>query len=38
MHISHIDAQLDYEVTAPAHMLLNIEAARAGAQAGVGET
>jgi transglutaminase-like putative cysteine protease len=38
MHISHIDAQLDYEVTAPAHMLLNIEAARAGAQAVVEET
>ncbi|MET3494046.1 transglutaminase-like domain-containing protein [Variovorax boronicumulans] len=38
MHISHIDAQLEYEVTAPAHMLLNIEAARAGAQAVVEET
>ncbi len=38
MHISHIDAQLDYEVTAPAHMLLNIEAARSGAQAVVDET
>ncbi|MBJ2156045.1 transglutaminase-like domain-containing protein [Variovorax sp. IB41] len=38
MHISHINAQLDYEVTAPAHMLLNIEAARAGAQAVVEET
>jgi len=37
MHISHIDAQLDYEVVAPAHMLLNIEAARAGAQALVSE-
>lgn len=37
MHISHIDAQLDYEVAAPAHMLLNIEAARAGAQAVVNE-
>jgi transglutaminase-like putative cysteine protease len=38
MHISHIDAQLDYEVAAPAHMLLNIEAARSGAQAVVEET
>jgi hypothetical protein len=38
MHISHIDAQLDYEVVAPAHMLLNIEAARSGAQAVVEET
>jgi transglutaminase-like putative cysteine protease len=33
MHLSHIEARLDYEVAAPAHMLLNIEAARAGAQA-----
>jgi len=37
MHISHVDAQLDYEVCAPAHMLLNIEAARSGAQALVNE-
>jgi transglutaminase-like putative cysteine protease len=37
MHISHVDAQLDYEVVAPAHMLLNIEAARSGAQAVVSE-
>lgn len=37
MHISHIDAQLDYEVAAPAHMLLNIEAARSGTQAVVSE-
>ncbi|MGJ7527223.1 transglutaminase-like domain-containing protein [Variovorax sp. GB1P17] len=37
MHLSHIDAQLDYEVVAPAHMLLNIEAARSGAQAVVSE-
>jgi transglutaminase-like putative cysteine protease len=37
MHLSHIDAQLDYEVLAPAHMLLNIEAARSGAQAVVSE-
>ncbi|KPU98687.1 transglutaminase [Variovorax paradoxus] len=38
MHISHIEAQLDYEVGAPAHLLLNIEAARAGAQAVIRET
>ena len=38
MHISHIDAQLDYVVAAPAHMLLNIEAARCGAQAVVDES
>ena len=37
MHISHIDAQLDYQVAAPAHLLLNIEAARSGAQAVVSE-
>jgi transglutaminase-like putative cysteine protease len=37
MHLSHIDAQLDYEVVAPAHLLLNIEAARSGAQAVVSE-
>jgi transglutaminase-like putative cysteine protease len=37
MHISHIEAQLDYEVSAPAHMLLNIEAARTGSQAVVAE-
>jgi transglutaminase-like putative cysteine protease len=37
MHISHIEAQLDYEVSAPAHMLLNIEAARTGSQAVVVE-
>jgi transglutaminase-like putative cysteine protease len=37
MHISHVDAQLDYEVVAPAHMLFNIEAARSGAQAVVSE-
>jgi transglutaminase-like putative cysteine protease len=37
MHISHIDARLDYEVAAPAHLLLNIEAARSGAQAVVSE-
>ncbi|RZL60881.1 MAG: transglutaminase family protein [Variovorax sp.] len=33
MHLSHIETVLDYEVAAPAHLLLNIEAARAGAQA-----
>lgn len=32
MHLSHIEAQLDYEVVAPAHMLLNIEAARSDMQ------
>jgi transglutaminase-like putative cysteine protease len=37
MHISHIEAQLDYEVSATAHMLLNIEAARTGSQAVVAE-
>jgi hypothetical protein len=29
MHISHAEAELGYEVQAPAHMLLNIEAAQA---------
>jgi len=33
MHFSHIDALLEYEVAAPSHLLLNIEAARSGAQA-----
>lgn len=37
MHLSHIEAQLDYEVVAPAHMLLNIEAARSGMQTVIGE-
>jgi len=37
MHLSHIEAQLDYEVAAPAHMLLNIEAARSGMQSVIGE-
>lgn len=37
MHISHIEAELGYEVHAPAHMLLNIEAAQAGSQAVVSE-
>lgn len=37
MHLSHIEAVLDYEVAAPAHLLLNIEAARAGEQALVSE-
>ncbi|MGJ7492639.1 transglutaminase-like domain-containing protein [Variovorax sp. ZT4R33] len=33
MHFSHIEAVLDYEVAAPSHLVLNIEAARGGAQA-----
>jgi len=37
MHFSHVDAALQYEVTAPSHMLLNIEAARSGAQALISE-
>lgn len=37
MHLSHIEAQLDYEVTAPAHLLFNIEVAHAGPQAVVRE-
>jgi len=37
MHFSHIDTVLDYEVAAPSHFLLNIEAARSGAQALVSE-
>jgi transglutaminase-like putative cysteine protease len=37
MHISHIEAELGYEVQAPAHMLLNIEAAQAGSQAVISE-
>ncbi|VWX59371.1 Transglutaminase family protein [Burkholderiales bacterium 8X] len=37
MHFSTIEAQLDYEVRAPAHMLLNIEAARSGSQAVISE-
>ena len=37
MHLSHIDARLSYEVQAPAHLLLNIEAAHAGAQAVISE-
>lgn len=37
MHISHIDAELGYEVSAPAHLLLNIEAAQAGSQAVISE-
>ncbi len=32
MHYSTIEAVLDYQVAAPAHMVLNIEAARSGAQ------
>lgn len=32
MHLSHIDLRLDYEVDAPAHLRLNIEATRTGAQ------
>jgi len=37
MHFSHIDALLEYEVAAPSHLLLNIEAARSGAQALISE-
>jgi len=37
MHFSHVDAVLEYEVAAPSHLLLNIEAARCGAQALVSE-
>ena len=37
MHISHVEAELRYEVQAPAHLLLNIEAAQAGAQAVISE-
>ena len=37
MHFSHIDAVLDYEVSAPSHLLLNIEAVRSGAQALISE-
>ena len=37
MHFSHIEAVLEYEVAAPSHLLLNIEAARSGAQALISE-
>lgn len=37
MHFSHVETVLDYEVAAPAHMLLNIEAARSGAQVLISE-
>ncbi len=37
MHFSHVDAVLEYEVAAPSHLLLNIEAVRSGAQALVSE-
>ena len=37
LHFSQIDAVLDYEVAAPSHMVLNIEAARGGAQAVISE-
>ncbi|MEO5736203.1 MAG: transglutaminase family protein [Variovorax sp.] len=37
MHFSTIDATLEYQVGAPAHMVLNIEAARCGAQAVLSE-
>ncbi|GAA4343131.1 transglutaminase family protein [Variovorax defluvii] len=33
MHVSHVDAALDYEVEAPSHLVFNIEATRGGAQA-----
>lgn len=32
VHFSHIEAVLDYEVEAPSHLLLNIEAVRSGGQ------
>jgi len=32
VHFSHIETVLDYEVAAPSHLLLNIEAVRSGAQ------
>jgi transglutaminase-like putative cysteine protease len=32
MHLSHIETVLDYDVAAPSHLLLNIEAARCGTQ------
>lgn len=32
MHFSHIETVLDYEVAAPSHLLLNVEAVRSGAQ------
>ncbi|RZL89742.1 MAG: transglutaminase family protein [Variovorax sp.] len=37
MHLSHLESVLEYEVAAPSHLLLNIEAARSGAQALVSE-
>ncbi|MEP6722798.1 MAG: transglutaminase family protein [Variovorax sp.] len=37
MHFSTIDATLEYQVRAPAHMVLNIEAARCGTQAVLSE-
>ncbi|CAN5503107.1 transglutaminase family protein [soil metagenome] len=37
MHFSHIETVLSYEVTAPSHLLLNIEAARSGAQTVISE-
>ena len=33
MHVSNVEAVLDYEVEAPSHLVFNIEAARSGAQA-----
>jgi transglutaminase-like putative cysteine protease len=32
VHFSHVETVLDYEVAAPSHLLLNIEAVRSGAQ------
>ncbi len=37
MHLSNIETVLDYEVSAPSHLLFNIEAARCGAQALISE-
>lgn len=38
MHRSHIETVLDYQVAAPSHLLLNIEAARAGTQTVISES
>jgi transglutaminase-like putative cysteine protease len=38
MHVSNVEAVLDYEVEAPAHLVFNIEAARNGAQAVASES
>ena len=38
MHVSNVEAVLDYEVEASAHLVFNIEAARCGAQAVASES